>query len=67
MTFPARIRDILKIEKKNCMSISVVGYENKEKQPIYVLKTNWNTCWSIINTRKRKKALSFCQIFFTGF
>ena len=31
MTFPAKIRDSLKIEKKNCMSISVAGYENKEK------------------------------------
>ena len=31
MTFPAKIKDILKIEKKNCMSISVAGYENKEK------------------------------------
>ena len=29
-------RDIQKIEKKNSIGISVFGYENKEKYPIYV-------------------------------
>ena len=33
--FPVKIRDI---HKKNPISISVFGYENKEKHPIYVLK-----------------------------
>ena len=37
--FPVKIRDILKIEKKNSIGISVFGYENKEKYPIYVSKT----------------------------
>ena len=36
--FPVKIRDIHKIEKKNSISISVFGYENKEKHPIYVSK-----------------------------
>ena len=36
--FPVKIRDIQKIEKNNSISISVFGYENKEKQPIYVSK-----------------------------
>ena len=39
--FPVTIRDMHKIEKKkkkNSISISVFGYENKEKHPIYVLK-----------------------------
>ena len=38
--FPVKIRDINKIEKKNkkSISISVFGYENKEKHPIYVSK-----------------------------
>ena len=30
-TFPAKIRDIHKIEKKNSISISDFGYEDKEK------------------------------------
>ena len=33
---PVKIGDIRKIEKKNCIGISVFGYENKEKYPIYV-------------------------------
>ena len=32
------VRDIHKIKKKNSIGISVFGYENKEKHPIYVLK-----------------------------
>ena len=35
---PVKIRDIQKIEKKNCIRICVFGYENKEKHPIYVSK-----------------------------
>ena len=34
--FPVKMRDIHKIEKKNSIAISVFGYENKEKRPIYV-------------------------------
>ena len=36
--FPVKIRDIHKIEKKNSISISVFGYENKEKYPVYISK-----------------------------
>ena len=36
--FPVKVRDISKIEKKNSISICVLGYENKEKHPIYVSK-----------------------------
>ena len=36
--FPVKIRDIHKIEKNNSISISVFGYENKEKHSIYELK-----------------------------
>ena len=36
--FPVKIRDIHKIEKKNSISISVFGYENKQKHSIYVSK-----------------------------
>ena len=34
--FPVKIRDIRKIEKKIVNSISVFGYENREKFPFYV-------------------------------
>ena len=33
-----KMRDIHKIEKKNSIGISIYGYENKEKHPIYVSK-----------------------------
>ena len=36
--FPVIIRDIHKIEKKNSTGISVFGYENKEKHPIFAWK-----------------------------
>ena len=38
LKFSARIRDIYKIEKRNSIDISVFGYEDKEKRPIYVPK-----------------------------
>ena len=34
-----KFRDVHKIEKKNSINISVFGYENKEKNSIYVSKT----------------------------
>ena len=34
--FVVKTRDIHKIEKENSISISVFGYENKLKYPIYV-------------------------------
>ena len=36
--FPVKIWEIRKIEKNSSISISVFGYESKEKHPIYVLK-----------------------------
>ena len=36
--FPIKVRDINKIEKKNSISISNFGYENKEKHPNCVSK-----------------------------
>ena len=38
MKFAVKISDIHKIEKKNCIRISVFGYEKKEKYPLYVSK-----------------------------
>ena len=39
--FSIKIIDIDKIEKNNCNSISVIGYENKNKYPIYVSKNTF--------------------------
>ena len=36
--FPAKIRDIHKIERNNSIGITVFVYENKEKHPIYYQK-----------------------------
>ena len=36
--FPVKIGDIHKTEKRNSISISVFGYENKEKHLIYESK-----------------------------
>ena len=36
--FKNKIIDIHKIEKKNCISISDFGYENRENYPIYLSK-----------------------------
>ena len=36
--FPVKIWEIHKIEKNSSISISVFGYESKEKHPIYVSK-----------------------------
>ena len=38
ITLPVKIRDIHKNRKKNSIGMSVFGYENKEKPPIYVSK-----------------------------
>ena len=38
MKFPVKVRDIQKIKKQNSTGINILGYENKEKQPIYVSK-----------------------------
>ena len=35
---PVKFRDIHKIETKNSIGISVFGYENKEKYPIFLSK-----------------------------
>ena len=41
MKFAVKISDIHKIEKKNCIRISVFGYEKKEKYPLYVSKNTF--------------------------
>ena len=36
--FPIKVRDVHKIWRKNSISASVAGYEDKEKHPMYVSK-----------------------------
>ena len=56
--FPSKTRDIHKIEEKN--SITVFGYENKEKHSIYVSKNVLKkTCSFTINWRRKKKDFMF--------
>ena len=38
---PVKIRDIHKVEKKNCICISVFNHENKEKYLIYVSRNTF--------------------------
>ena len=38
IVFSVKVRDIHKIEKRNSINISVFGYENKQKHPIYISK-----------------------------
>ena len=39
--FPVKDRDILKIQRKNFIDISVFGPENKKKYPMYVSKKSY--------------------------
>ena len=62
---PVKVRDVHKIEKKKkFVSISVFGYENKEKHPINVSKKIWRkVCLFFLNRRKRKEILPSYQRF----
>ena len=59
--FQVNFKDIQKLEKKNSIDISVFGYENKEKHPIYVSK-NVVKRNMLIRRRKRKKLFSYQRI-----
>ena len=63
--FPLKTRDIHKIEKRNSIAISVFGYENKEKYPIYVSKKRCeeNHVDLLLIREGEKKALFSYQIF----
>ena len=52
--FSIKITDIHKTEKKNCISISVFGYENREKYPIYVSKYTFKGHIVFTTERRRK-------------
>ena len=43
---PVKIRDIHKLGKKNSITISVFGYENKEKYPIFISEKCWEETYA---------------------
>ena len=54
--FPVKIRDIHKIEKKNWTSISIFGYENKEKLEIYVSKNTFKRHADLLLVKEEGKS-----------
>ena len=62
--FPVKIRDSHKIEKKKSMGISLFGYGNKGKYPIYVSKQCCEEKHvALLLIGEREKTLCSCQIF----
>ena len=51
--FPVKVRGILKIEKKNCINISIFGYKYKEKYPIYVSGNTRNIDFVIVRGKRQ--------------
>ena len=61
--FPVKIRDSHNIEKQSSISISIFGYQNKEKYPIYVSSKQNKRYWFIIDKRRRWKTIFSYQGF----
>ena len=55
INFLVKIADIHKIAKKNCVIISVFGYENKEKYPLYVSKTTFKEHIDLLLLEQKNK------------
>ena len=60
--FQVNVRDIHKLEKNNYIGISVFGYENKEKYPIYVTKKCCEEKHVDLLIREGKKIITFLSI-----
>ena len=64
--FPIKIRHIWKTEQKNCISISVFDYENKEKYSNLCAKTLFRkACWFTIERIKGKRCYVLIKDFNT--
>ena len=61
--FPTKIRDTHKTEKTSCISISVLGYQNREKFPIYVSKNIFKTSRFTIDRKRSTFPKCFYQRF----
>ena len=55
INFLVKIADIHKIAKKNCVIISVFGYENKEKYLLYVSKTTFKEHIDLLLLEQKNK------------
>ena len=62
--FSMEIRDIHKIEKRNCISISVFGYENKETDPIYMTRNTFKRHVDLLLIGEKGKE---CYVFIKNF
>ena len=61
--FFIKIRDIHKIEERNCIVISTFGYESEEKYPLDVSKNTFKHNVDLILQKKQKK----CHVFIKDF
>ena len=55
ITFPVKIKDICKKKSKKCTNISVFGYENREKFPIYVSKNTFERHGDLLLIKKENQ------------
>ena len=61
--FPVKIRDIHKLEKKNVLGISIFGYENIGRHPVYVSKESCEEKhWFFIDKKRIKKLMFLSKI-----
>ena len=61
--FPVKIRDIHKLEKKNVLGISIFGYENIGRHPVYVSKESCEEKhWFFIDKKIIKKLMFLSKI-----
>ena len=62
--FPVKIKNIYKIEKTSYISISIFGYENKEKYPIYASRNTFKKHIDLLLQEKKiEKTLCSYQRF----
>ena len=61
--FPVSIKQIPKIEEQNNISINVIGYENKQRFPLFVSKKVFETTLDLLlyNQSKHQHRKHFCR------
>lgn len=57
ITYPEKKRIFTKVKKKSCIGISLFGYDNKQKYPVYVLRKALERLMDLLLIREGKKAL----------
>ena len=56
--FPVKVRDIHKIEEKNCIGISIFSYEKKEKYPIHLSRNTFKIHVNLLLIGEKVKRFS---------